>query len=126
MSTNPLYNQLLERVFTEQPELAQYAELFNQMAESKEAPEEEDRLRKITSIAKRLRGDLEDAKDELYDFAKALGACHECWGEDDRCPICRGEGQSGYFKLNRELFDLLILPALKKANWLEVTEKQQG
>lgn len=124
MTTNPLYNQLLERVFVERPELAPYAELFSQMADSKkETPEVETRLRKITSIARRLRDDFEEVNDKLLDFANALGACHECWGTENRCPICRGEGQPGYFKLDRELFDQLISPALPKANWLEIKDK---
>ncbi len=126
MSNNPLYNQLLERVLSEQPELAQFAELFMQQSEettsSTDTQEIKIRYRKVTNIAKKLRGDLDMALDSLDDLAQALGAC-ECWGENHRCPACKGNGQSGYFKPDRELFERLIKPALDKVTWLDVTEK---
>jgi len=127
MSNNPLYEQLLQRVLTEQPELAQYAELFKQQDEdspsSDEVKELKLRLRKITSIAKAQKDDLNDALDDLSELAQALGACDECWGRDNRCPTCRGDGAPGYFKLDRALFDQYILPALAKATWLDITQK---
>jgi hypothetical protein len=127
MSNNQLYTQLLERVLADRPELAPYAELFQQMAAGSEtdhsAKEMEIRLRKVSGIARQLKAELDYALNELDDFAKALGACHHCCGEDNRCHICRGQGQPGYFKPDRLLFDRLILPALREVSWIEIKEK---
>ncbi len=127
MSNQVLYDQLLQNILTERPELAQYAEMFQQFTSNDNGPEKiqelEMRLRKVSSFAKRLREDLDDALDNLDNLAKALGACEECWGEATRCPSCRGKGKSGYFQPDRELFDRLILPALREVPWLSVQEK---
>jgi hypothetical protein len=125
MSNNQLYNQLLQTVLAERPELAQYAELFTAQDSSEDSDDKELklRLRKITVLAKRLKQDLDDALGDLDDLAQALGACEECWGRDNRCPTCRGEGSPGYFKSDKVLFEELIRPALSKATWLEVQEK---
>lgn len=128
MQSNPLYQQLFEQVVAERPELAQYKELFNQPqnSQSNEASDIQkdllSRLKKTINTAKRLQEDLEEAFDELDDLAKALGAC-DCWGRDNRCPSCKGKGEPGYFKPEKELFNELILPALKQVDWLEVTQK---
>jgi hypothetical protein len=128
MSDNPLYGQLLERVIAQQPELAQYTELFSQLGNNTTTVSDETvaikaRLGKVNAIAKRLKNDLADALDDLDELAKALGACDACWGRDNRCPICRGDGIAGYFKPDKALFNQMILPALHKAQWLEVIEK---
>lgn len=127
MSNQVLYDQFLQNILTERPELAQYAEIFQQFISndngSEKIQELEMRLRKVSSFAKRLREDLDDALDNLDNLAKALGACEECWGETTRCPSCRGKGKSGYFQPDRELFDRLILPALREVPWLSVQEK---
>ncbi len=127
MTDNPLYGQLLERVLAEQPELAQYTELFTQLGGSNNtAPDETEalkaRLGKLNNIAKRLKDDLDDALDDLDDLAKALGAC-ECWGRNNRCPTCKGDGQAGYFKPDKALFNQFIAPALIKVQGFDIKEK---
>lgn len=126
MSNDILYDQLLQSVLAENPELAQYAELFKQLTQN-ESPSDDiqKRLRKVTSIAKNLKEDLDDALERLEELAHALGACDEylcLLGYFDRCPKCKGEGQPGFFKPDRDLFNQLILPALRKVTWLEVKE----
>ncbi len=127
MADPALYNQLLTHVLAERPELAQYAEMFQQFTSNDDGSEKiqelEMRLRKLSSFAKRLREDLDDALDHLDNLAKALGACEECWGETTRSKCCHGKGKSGYFQPDRELFDRLILPALREVPWLSVQEK---
>jgi hypothetical protein len=131
MTNTLLYNQLLEQVVGQNPELAQYSELFQGiMQEDKVDPEVpqkvfvlENRLRKLSSVTQKLKNERDDLLDELDDLAKALGACDECWGEDNRCPTCRGKGKSGYFQPDKELFNKLILPALKEVTWLHIQEK---
>jgi hypothetical protein len=124
MSNDLLYDQLLQKVLVENPELAQYAELFKQQTSSSDTSDDtKKRLQKITSIAKQMKGDLDDALDRLDELAQALGACEECWGDNNRCPTCKGDGQPGFFKPDRELFNQFILPVLNKATWLEIREK---
>lgn len=130
MANNLLYSQLLEQIVTERPELSNYVQLFQQLAaegeegesESEKVAALEQRIRKLSSIARRLKEDLDVALDDLDDLAKALGAC-ECWGRDNRCPACKGGGQAGYFKPDKALFDQLILPALSQLPRLELEEK---
>ena len=44
-------------------------------------------------------------------LAAALGAC-SCWGENNQCEFCDGEGAPGWTTPDRDLFADLILPAL--------------
>jgi hypothetical protein len=129
MANNPLYNKLLERVLSERPDLAPFAELFQQTTDTNENSESEIqtkeikyKLHKLSSAARFLKEDLDDAMDQLDDLAMALGACEECWGEDKRCPKCRGLGKSGFFVPDDKLFRSLILPALKRIPYIAIKE----
>lgn len=125
---NVMYDQLVERVLTERPDLAPYAAMFKQFNTNKDKEstgkyeEVELRLRKLSAAAKALQNDFDEAMDELDDLARALGACDICWGEDKRCQHCRGRGEAGHFDPDEKLFRSLILPAIKKISWLQVTE----
>jgi hypothetical protein len=128
MENNLLYNKLLERVLSERPDLAQFAELFQQMNSSNEIEpaklnaEAELRFKRLAHDARILKADFDDALDELDDLARALGACHICWGDNKRCEKCRGKGKPGHFIPDERLFRALVLPALKRISWLEVKE----
>lgn len=126
-----MYNQLVEQIAADNPELGNYINLFQQMMAQNNNNEEEDfdklrdlktRLKKINSIAKLLKEDLDQALYYLEGYAIALGLCKECLGENYHCPVCNGKGQAGYNQLDRELFNHLIMPAIRKASWLEVKE----
>ncbi|MEL6257184.1 MAG: hypothetical protein AAFR87_34635 [Bacteroidota bacterium] len=43
-------------------------------------------------------------------LAAALGACH-CWGEQEGCPDCGGEGLAGWKAPDIQLYRYLVLPA---------------
>ena len=47
-------------------------------------------------------------------LASALGACPACWGEDERCRTCRGEGRPGAVQPDVALFRELIAPAVAR------------
>jgi hypothetical protein len=68
-----------------------------------------------------LEEDLNNALFYLENLVRALGAC-ECMGDNSHCPACRGEGKAGFYHLDRELFESLILPAVRKASWIEIKE----
>jgi len=47
-------------------------------------------------------------------LADALGACPVCWGEDGRCPRCRGRGRPGGRRPDPEAFQALVVPAVRR------------
>lgn len=49
-----------------------------------------------------------------YHLSQALGSCDSCWGQDTNCSTCRGDGISGWRKINKRLFNVYVLPALEK------------
>lgn len=63
----------------------------------------EQRAQKLERIARRLSAELEAANARLADLAAAFGACGLCWGDDSRCPSCRGRGKPGRFAPDQEL-----------------------
>ena len=135
MSNTILYNQLLERVVGQNPEFAQYTELFSELMKDdggSETPDKiaelDNRVRKLTATARRLKSENEELLDDLDDLTKALGACDECWsphlGVNNRCPTCRGKGIPGFYAPDREILNKLILPALQEVSWLTIQEKR--
>ncbi|MFV0645740.1 MAG: hypothetical protein ACK5NN_14820 [Sphingomonadaceae bacterium] len=63
----------------------------------------EERLQRMTRIARNLHTAQQQSLERLGDLAAALGACGLCWGEDDQCPACRGQGQPGMIRPDMEL-----------------------
>jgi hypothetical protein len=47
-------------------------------------------------------------------LAAALGACPICWGDDPGCVVCQGRGGPGSLRPDRELFERLVTPALRR------------
>ena len=53
------------------------------------------------------------AADTTLVLAAALGAC-DCWGMRSDCPVCAGEGTSGWTEPDVELFQEFVGPALAR------------
>lgn len=72
-------------------------------------------LKQRLSRAGKDRRELLEYLDYLLDlnrnFSSAVGAC-ECWGEDDGCEACQGQGGPGWQPKEEETFALMIAPAL--------------
>lgn len=49
---------------------------------------------------------------QLDQLAMAIGACHQCWGDEPDCTYCRGKGKAGYFPPDPYLFETYIKPVL--------------
>jgi hypothetical protein len=47
-------------------------------------------------------------------LSSALGSCNICWGENQDCPVCSGNGYPGWRTVNKRLFNIYILPSLEK------------
>lgn len=54
---------------------------------------------------------LQEINDTL---AAALGACEVCWGDDPDCEACRGRGGPGSLPPDRDLFQRLVMPAVRR------------
>ena len=52
--------------------------------------------------------------------AAALGAC-ECWGLEDECPQCFGDGRSGWLPPDHQLFDEYVRPAFDRTRAARAT-----
>ncbi len=52
-------------------------------------------------------------------FSSAVGAC-ECWGEDNNCEHCHGNGNPGYFQVDESAFQQYVMPCME-----QVKEEQQ-
>lgn len=67
---------------------------------------------------RRRLAELELEVDRLQEInetlAAALGACPVCWGDDPECVVCRGQGGPGSLRPDRELFERLVTPALRR------------
>lgn len=87
----------VQRLPEEDPRDAQIAELNEQLEQAQA------RFARLRRIARRLSGELETTRGFLADLAAAFGACGLCWGEDTRCPSCRGRGKPGRFDPDPEL-----------------------
>jgi hypothetical protein len=65
--------------------------------------------------------ELEALRDEVTDLrevndatAAALGACRVCWGGDEICPVCAGQGRPGASLPDRRLYNELVEPAVQR------------
>ena len=62
----------------------------------------------------RLELELERLQEINDILAAALGACEFCWGDDPECEICHGRGGPGSRRPDRDLFERLVTPALRR------------
>jgi len=54
--------------------------------------------------------------------ARALGAC-ECFGEDITCAYCAGRGSSGWKLPDRQEFEALVRPTLRKVSEVRLSAR---
>lgn len=66
--------------------------------------------REITAFAQQI----EAQQSLLHDLADAIGACGECFGVDEDCEHCGGQGAPGAFAPDPEAFAFFVRPALEK------------
>lgn len=66
---------------------------------------------------------LQELIDRNTELAAALGACPECWGENQSCSACHGRGVPGALKPDKKCFDYYIAPLLAR---LKSMSKHRG
>lgn len=75
---------------------------------------ESGKIKKQARLIKRLHTELSIAESLIEDLAAGLGACPTCWGHDDQCEECDGEGKPGAFKIDKKSFQTYVLPVIRK------------
>jgi hypothetical protein len=61
-----------------------------------------------------VEAELQDLREANDTMAAALGACHLCWGGNEECTNCHGQGHTGYRPPDPALFNQLVLPAVRR------------
>jgi hypothetical protein len=128
------FNALLEQLQTQRPDLADSLALIRQFQNEKKDREDDNtvmdmgREEKLTALLekqkdinkgllyqfRKLERNYQLMIDQMDQFAAAVGACPECWGEDPLCSYCSGRGKPGYFQPNATYFNRYIKPVLSK------------
>ncbi|AUC75765.1 hypothetical protein [Olleya sp. Bg11-27] len=71
---------------------------------------------KLKRLVKFLKQEVINESEINHDFALAVGACTDCFGCDEDCSHCSGNGQPGFFVPDFIHYKELIIPAQKKYN----------
>ena len=134
-----LREQLLTRATNANPQMALLARYLASQQPSGEldegaAPklEEEgaaDSRQEIEHLQRRL-AQLEAAlrifRERNHRLAEALGACARCWGADDACRRCGGDGAPGAFMPDYVLLQELVMPAIRRLKSKTAHARQTG
>lgn len=121
-ATNPdaareLFQATLAERAAADPQLATLMQMFAQRSEAADDPAptvnvvQRDRVRRVRDRVQEMRAELITLRERCGYLADALGACARCWGSDDDCDECGGEGAPGSREPNPELFRELVEPA---------------
>jgi hypothetical protein len=119
---NPMLGMLAQQMAQKKAEQGSIIDADTLEVESlEEEPEVPSvQLAQLCAQVEELRGSLQAVSHELAALrdredilAEALGACCLCWGEDSHCRACRGRGRPGFTAPDEELFEELVLPAMK-------------
>ena len=65
-------------------------------------------------LAENLNSQLKQALEINCVIAESLGACPECFGQNDECTVCHGQGSPGWKQPDSQLFEYLVTPALTR------------
>lgn len=78
------------------------------------ARERVEAVRSLQRLARTMFAELEELRLRNDMLASALGACYLCWGDDPKCEVCNGEGVTGAFAPDKQLFSQLVGPAARR------------
>ena len=73
-----------------------------------------------------LLQELEELQIVNDTFAAAVGACPYCWGGDNECSECEGEGYAGSAVPDMELFEEFIAPAVSRVRIMKRSENKRS
>ena len=72
------------------------------------------RGQKLKNLAKTMFAELQALRTRNDMLADALGACQRCWGEDETCEYCGGDGRVGAYLISPKVFDDVVGPAVRQ------------
>ncbi len=118
------WTEMLDNLGIDDPRLRLFAEMMGKQSttSSAEASLEAKLARKKQALARierlsqenqELREENQWLRERLEFLAASLGACPDCWGEDQSCSICQGRGAPGSFIPDRDAFAAYVLPAAR-------------
>ena len=147
---NPAMAQLLSQMGGSSSKKQLLAQMLMQQQQSNPGPEtavgnqdklkgqlkrlsqQNQQLNQRLSRAGRERREMLEYLDYLLDlnqgFSAAVGAC-ECWGEDESCETCHGDGTPGWQPRQEEAFAVMVAPALstkEQASAPPLPEEENG
>jgi hypothetical protein len=102
-STNPLVNTLLSQMNSSSGESEHRVERLERQLEAAK--------RRIT----RLRASIATAEEMVELIAVTFGTCPECWGLNQLCRLCRGEGGPGWRPADTGELVRWVEPALARS-----------
>lgn len=79
-----------------------------------EPKREVSREQKLRKLAKLMLTELQTLRARNEKLADALGACHLCWGQDEDCVYCSGQGRVGAYLIDAKVFEDVIGPACRQ------------
>ena len=104
---------LAERA-AEDPRLAMMMQMFAQQEPAPAPPAREPKVERVRARLRELRDELRELRQRNDVLAAALGACALCWGDDEDCGDCGGEGMPGWQEPDPTLFRELVTPAAER------------
>lgn len=72
-----------------------------------------------------LKAENDALTSHLNNLAGALGAC-DCWGLNEECKLCGGEGRSGFFIPDQVCFDHYVAPLMNQKLNMPKTRPEQS
>jgi len=109
---------LLDQLGISDPRLRMIAEFMRNQspaqAENVAVEERRARLKRVMARYEQLKHEnmlLIERNDIL---AAALGACPDCWGEDQDCETCGGDGAAGAYAPDKDAFVEYVLPTVRR------------
>jgi hypothetical protein len=106
---------LLDQLGISNPRVKQLAELFAMQAASNgnETEDSQGQLERLREENEALLEQINALSERNAALAAAVGAC-PCWGEDDTCETCSGEGRPGAFLPDKACFIEFVLPVVRR------------
>lgn len=82
------------------------------------------RLKQTRHALEVMRNQVQEAEHILQELAAIFGACGRCWGQDQECPDCHGQGGPGSQRPDSDELLALTEPALAQLDLCIVPRKQ--
>jgi hypothetical protein len=113
-ANNPSLAALMQMMSQRQAEADLPAESSTPRRASLDLDERTARIDRVRTRVSEMRDELVRLRERVARFAAAVGACAACWGEDDSCASCGGEGAAGWLDPDPMQFTELVAPAVTR------------